>query len=229
MDPILELAEKYGLVVVEDACQAHGAEYKGKRAGSLGAAGAFSFYPGKNLGAYGEAGAILTRDKTLADRMRVFRDHGQSRRYYHDLVGWNGRMDGFQGAVLRVKLNYLEEWNNGRMENAKRYRNHLSGVEGVILPGEADYARHVYHLFPVRVKNRDAVLQALTEQGVGCGIHYPVPVHLQKAYEFLGHQPGDFPVSEKIASELISLPMFPELTEEQVAYVAGALKDALSA
>jgi dTDP-4-amino-4,6-dideoxygalactose transaminase len=229
MDPILELAEKYGLVVVEDACQAHGAEYKGKRAGSLGAAGAFSFYPGKNLGAYGEAGAIVTQDKTLADRLRVFRDHGQSRRYYHDRIGWNGRMDGFQGAVLRVKLNYLEEWNNGRMENAKRYRKHLAGVEGVVLPGEADYARHVYHLFPVRVKNRDAVLQALTEQGVGCGIHYPVPVHLQKAYEFLGHQPGDFPISEKVASELISLPMFPELTEEQVAYVAGALKEALSA
>ena len=229
MDPILELAEKYGLVVVEDACQAHGAEYKGKRAGSLGAAGAFSFYPGKNLGAYGEAGAIVTRDKTLADRMRVFRDHGQSRRYYHDVVGWNGRMDGFQGAVLGVKLKYLEGWNNGRVENAARYRKHLAGVEGVVLPGAADYARHVYHLFPVRVKNRDAVLQALTEQGIGCGIHYPVPVHLQKAYEFLGHQPGDFPVSEKIASELISLPMFPELTEEQIAYVATTLVKTLSA
>ncbi len=130
MDPILELAEKYGLVVVEDACQAHGAEYKGKRAGSLGAAGAFSFYPGKNLGAYGEAGAIVTQDKTLADRMRVFRDHGQSRRYYHDLVGWNGRMDGFQGAVLGVKLKYLEEWNKGRLENANRYRKHLAGSRG---------------------------------------------------------------------------------------------------
>jgi dTDP-4-amino-4,6-dideoxygalactose transaminase len=227
MDPILELAEQYGLVVVEDACQAHGAEYKGKRVGSLGAAGAFSFYPGKNLGAYGEAGAIVTRDKSLADWIRVFRDHGQPRRYYHDVVGWNGRMDGFQGAVLGVKLKYLEEWNNGRMENAARYRKHLEGVGGVILPGEADYARHVYHLFPVRVKNRDEVMAALTEKGIGCGIHYPVPVHLQKAYEFLGHQPGDFPVSEKIASELISLPMFPELTEEQVAYVAGALKEAV--
>ncbi len=227
MDPILELAEKYGLVVVEDACQAHGAEYKGKRAGSLGAVGAFSFYPGKNLGAYGEAGAIVTQDKTLADRMRVFRDHGQSRRYYHDLVGWNGRMDGFQGAVLGVKLKYLEEWNKGRMEKAGLYRRYLNGVEGVVLPGEGGYGRHVYHIFPVRVKNRDQVMAALTEQGVGCGIHYPVPVHLQKAYEFLGHKPGDFPVSEKMASELISLPMFPELTEEQVAYVAGVLKKAL--
>jgi dTDP-4-amino-4,6-dideoxygalactose transaminase len=227
MDPILELAEKYGLVVVEDACQAHGAEYKGRRAGSLGAAGAFSFYPGKNLGAYGEAGAVATRDKTLADWLRVFRDHGQPRRYYHDVVGWNGRMDGFQGAVLGVKLKYLEDWNKGRMENAARYREHLADVEGVVLPGEGGYGRHVYHLFPVRVKNRDAVMQALTEQGIGCGIHYPVPVHLQKAYELLGHQPGDFPVSEKIATELISLPMFPELTEEQVACVAGALKDAL--
>jgi dTDP-4-amino-4,6-dideoxygalactose transaminase len=229
MDPILELAEKYGLVVVEDACQAHGAEYKGKRAGSMGAAGAFSFYPGKNLGAYGEAGAVTTNDKDLADWLRVFRDHGQPRRYYHDVVGWNGRMDGFQGAVLGVKLKYLEGWNNGRMENAARYRKFLEGVEGVTLPGEADYARHVYHLFPIRVKNRDAVMAALSAKGIGCGIHYPVPIHFQKAYEFLGHKPGDFPVSEKIASELISLPMFPELTEDQVAHVAGALKEALSA
>lgn len=227
MDPILELAEQYGLFVVEDACQAHGAEYKGKRAGSLGAAGAFSFYPGKNLGAYGEAGAITTNDKDLADRMRVFRDHGQSKRYYHDVVGWNGRMDGFQGAVLGVKLKYLEGWNIGRMEKAKFYRRYLEGVEGVVLPGEADYARHVYHLFPIRVKNRDAVMAALAEKGIGCGIHYPVPVHLQKAYEFLGHHPGDFPVSEKISSELISLPMFPELTEEQIDYVAMALKEAI--
>jgi dTDP-4-amino-4,6-dideoxygalactose transaminase len=227
MSPILELAERYGLFVVEDACQAHGAEYKGKRAGSLGAAGAFSFYPGKNLGAYGEAGAVTTNDKDLADRMRVFRDHGQSRRYYHDVVGWNGRMDGFQGAVLSVKLPYLEVWNNGRMKNAARYRKHLEGVDGITLPGEGGYGRHVYHLFPVRVKNRDAVLQALTEQGIGCGIHYPVPVHLQKAYEFLGHRPGDFPVAEKIAGELISLPMFPELTEEQVVYVSEALSEAV--
>jgi dTDP-4-amino-4,6-dideoxygalactose transaminase len=229
MDPILELADRYGLFVVEDACQAHGAEYKGKRAGSLGAAGAFSFYPGKNLGAYGEAGAVTTNDKDLADRMRVFRDHGQPRRYYHDQVGWNARMDGFQGAVLGVKLNYLEKWNNGRMEKAKLYRSCLGGVEGVVLPGEADYARHVYHLFPIRVKNREAVIAALTEKGIGCGIHYPVPVHLQKAYEFLGHKAGDFPVAEKIAAELVSLPMFPELTEDQIAFVAEALKEAVKA
>jgi dTDP-4-amino-4,6-dideoxygalactose transaminase len=227
MDPILELAERYGLFVVEDACQAHGAEYKGRRAGSLGAAGAFSFYPGKNLGAYGEAGAITTNDSELAARMRVFRDHGQPKRYYHDVVGWNGRMDGFQGAVLGVKLNYLENWNNGRMEKAARYRELLKDVEEVILPGEGGYGRHVYHLFPIRVKNRDEVMQKLTEKGIGVGIHYPVPVHLQKAYEFLGHKPGDFPVAEKIASELISLPMFPELTEEQIAYVVEALKEAV--
>ncbi|MEW6188434.1 MAG: DegT/DnrJ/EryC1/StrS family aminotransferase [Thermodesulfobacteriota bacterium] len=225
MDPILELAGKYGLSVVEDACQAHGAQYKRKRAGTIGAAGAFSFYPGKNLGAYGEAGAVTTNDQALADRIRIFRDHGQPKRYYHDVVGWNGRMDGFQGAVLGVKLNRLEEWNQKRRENAERYRFYLSGLKGVILPQEADYARHVYHIFPIRVKNRDEVMSALGQKGINCGIHYPVPVHLQKAYEFLGHKKGDFPVSEKIASEVLSLPMFPELAEEQIAYIADALKD----
>ena len=225
MDPILELAQKYGLSVVEDACQAHGAEYKGKRAGTIGAAGCFSFYPGKNLGAYGEAGAVVTNDKTLADQIRVFRDHGQPKRYYHDVVGWNGRMDGFQGAVLEVKLKYLEKWNNRRRENAKRYHKYLSGIDGIILPEEADYARHVYHIYPIRVKNRDRVMEALAGKGINCNIHYPVPIHLQKAYEFLGHRLGDFPVAEKIASELLSLPMFPELTEEQIAYVADSLKE----
>lgn len=227
MDPILELAQKYGLFVIEDACQAHGAEYKGKRAGTIGAAGCFSFYPGKNLGAYGEAGAVVTNDKDLADQIRMFRDHGQPKRYYHNVVGWNGRMDGFQGAVLNIKLKYLEDWNNGRRENAKRYYKHLSGIDGIILPKEADYARHVYHIYPVRVKNRDRVLETLAEKGINCGIHYPVPIHLQKAYEFQKHRLGDFPVSEKVSPELLSLPMFPELTEEQIAYVADSLKDIL--
>jgi dTDP-4-amino-4,6-dideoxygalactose transaminase len=227
MDPILDLAQKYGLFVVEDACQAHGAEYKGKRAGTIGEAGCFSFYPGKNLGAYGEAGAVTTNDKDLADRLRIFRDHGQPKRYYHDVVGWNGRMDGFQGAVLGVKLKFLEEWNNGRRENAKRYNKYLSDIEGIILPEEADFAHHVYHIYPIRVKNRDRVTEALVEKGINCGIHYPVPIHLQKAYEFQGHRLGDFPIAEKIASELLSLPMFPELTEEQIAYVTDSLKDIL--
>ncbi len=227
MDPIIELARKYELFVVEDACQAHGAEYKGRRAGSMGDAGCFSFYPGKNLGAYGEAGAVVTDNGELAEKLRMFRDHGQPKRYYHDLVGWNGRMDGFQGAVLSVKLNYLEDWNKGRRKNAALYRKYLAGVEGIMLPQEAEYARHVYHLYPIRVKNRDRVMEALAEKEIYCGIHYPVPVHLQKAYEFLGHKQGDFPVTEKIASELLSLPMFPELTEEQIEYVADSLKDIL--
>jgi dTDP-4-amino-4,6-dideoxygalactose transaminase len=230
MDPILELAKKYNLSVVEDACQAHGAEYKGKRSGALGsAAGCFSFYPGKNLGAYGEAGAVTTNDKDLADWIRIFRDHGQPKRYYHNVVGWNGRMDGFQGAVLGVKLPYLKEWNNGRRKNAKLYTKYLSGLKGIILPHEAEYAFHIYHIFPVRVQNRDRVIEALTEKGINCGIHYPVPVHLQKAYEFLGHLPGDFPMAEKIASEILSLPMFPELTEEQIAYVAKTLIEVVMA
>jgi dTDP-4-amino-4,6-dideoxygalactose transaminase len=227
MESIIEIAQKYELFVIEDACQAHGAEYKGKRAGSLGMAGCFSFYPGKNLGAYGEAGAVVTNDKELADMMRMFRDHGQSRKYYHDMVGWNARMDGFQGAVLGVKLKYLEDWNNSRRKNAALYRKYLSGVEGVILPEEAAYARHVYHLYPIQVKNRDRILEALAGKEIYCGIHYPVPLHLQKAYSSLGYRSGDYPVAEAISSELLSLPMFPELTEEQIEYVAQSLKEYL--
>jgi dTDP-4-amino-4,6-dideoxygalactose transaminase len=227
MDPILELAEKYGLAVIEDACQAHGAEYKGRRAGSMGAAGCFSFYPGKNLGAYGEAGAVTSNNPELAGWIRTFRDHGQPKRYYHDRVGWNGRMDGFQGAVLGVKLPHLEGWNNQRREKADLYRRYLGEMEEILLPAEAEYARHIYHIYPIRVKNRDEVIQALTEKGVNCGIHYPLPIHLQKAYAFLGHKAGDFPTAETVASELLSLPMYPELTEEQIVYVAECLKEAV--
>jgi dTDP-4-amino-4,6-dideoxygalactose transaminase len=229
MDPILEVARKYDLFVVEDACQAHGAEYKGNRAGSLAAAGCFSFYPGKNLGAYGEAGAVVTNDQPLAEKMRMFRDHGQSRKYYHAMVGWNARMDGFQGAVLSVKLKYLESWNEGRRKNAALYRKYLSGIEGIVLPEEADYARHVYHLYTIRVKNRDKILEALAEKEIYCGIHYPVPLHIQEAYASLGYPAGSFPVAERISAELLSLPMFPELTEEQIAFVAKSLKTLLIA
>jgi len=216
MDPILEIAKKYGLSVVEDACQAHGALYKGKPAGSIGIAGCFSFYPGKNLGAYGEAGAITTNDGELAARMKMIRDHGQEKKYYHGCIGWNARMDGFQGAVLSVKLKYLPSWNDARRKNSELYSKLLRGLEGVITPTEMDYAKHVYHIYAIRTKNRDALIAQLAEKGVNCGIHYPVPVHLQNAYAPLGLKPGSFPVAEKVASEFVSLPMYPELTDKHI-------------
>lgn len=228
MDPILDIAKKHNLKVIEDACQAHGAEYKGRKAGSLGLAGCFSFYPGKNLGAFGEAGAVTTNDPKLAEQIRALRDHGQARKYYHDWVGWNCRMDGIQGAVLSVKLKHLNASNSGRRKAAQRYGQLLAGVKGVVVPTEGPYAQHIYHIYPVRVKNRDQVMQMLSAKGVGCGIHYPVPIHLQKAYSFLGLGRGSFPVSEQCADEFLSLPMFPELAEEQINVVARELKQCLN-
>jgi dTDP-4-amino-4,6-dideoxygalactose transaminase len=225
MDSIMEIAQKYGLFVVEDACQAHGSLYKGRKAGTIGNAGCFSFYPGKNLGAYGEAGAVVTNDDTLAEKIKVLRDHGQPVKYCHDCIGWNARMDGFQGAVLGVKLRYLDEWNESRRHNARRYNNLLSSIEGIKIPKEAEYARHVYHLYVIRTENRDELIRNLTEKNISCGIHYPLPIHLQKAYEFLGLKKGSFPVSEKYAGELVSLPMYPELTEKQIAYVVEEIKN----
>jgi dTDP-4-amino-4,6-dideoxygalactose transaminase len=224
MDPILEIAKKYNLAVIEDACQAHGAEYKGKRAGSLGDTGCFSFYPGKNLGAYGEAGAVVTNDDYLAGKLRMLRDHGQPKKYYHDLIGWNGRMDGIQGSVLSVKLKHLPAWNEARRKKAQLYSQMLSGADGVALPKEADYAKHIYHIYALRVPARDKIMNALAEKGIGCGIHYPVPVHLTDAYRSLGLGKGSFPVAEKCAEEFVSLPMFPELTEEQIKYVCDEIK-----
>jgi dTDP-4-amino-4,6-dideoxygalactose transaminase len=224
MDPILEIGAEYGIPVVEDSCQGHGSEYKGKKAGTLGRTGCFSFYPGKNLGAYGEAGAVTTDDEQLAGKMRTFRDHGQAKKYYHDGIGWNARMDGFQGAVLGVKLKYLAAWNDARRENAALYNKLLSGIPGLVLPVEADYAKHVYHIYAVRVKERDRFISYLGEKGVACGIHYPVPIHLQKAYDFLSLKEGSFPVAEKCASEFVSLPMFPELTQEQIEYTCESIK-----
>jgi len=224
MDPILEIARRHGLLVIEDACQAHGARYKDRMAGSIGDAGCFSFYPGKNLGAYGEAGAVVTNSETLAEKMRMFRDHGQARKYEHDMVGWNARMDGLQGAVLAVKLNHLDAWNDARRRNASLYGELLQGVKDIVLPTEADYARHVYHIYAIRTGRRDDLMAYLTEKGVACGIHYPVPVHLQKAYEGLGHAQGSFPVVEKCAAEFLSLPMFAELTPEQISHVADEIK-----
>ncbi|MEN6321046.1 MAG: DegT/DnrJ/EryC1/StrS family aminotransferase [Syntrophaceae bacterium] len=224
MDPIMAIAKARGLFVVEDACQAHGAEYKGRKAGSMGNTGCFSFYPGKNLGAYGEAGAVVTNDDSLADKMRVFRDHGQAKKYYHSMIGWNARMDGIQGAVLGVKLKYLLDWNEARRKRAQEYNTMLSPLSDVIKPYAADYAKHVYHIYAIRVKERDRVMKFLSDKGISCGIHYPVPIHLQDAYSFLGLGQGSFPVAEKCASEFLSLPMYAELTSDQIAYVVETLK-----
>lgn len=221
MDPILEIAKSHGIHVIEDASQAHGAEYHGKRAGSIADAGCFSFYPGKNLGAYGEAGAIVTNNPQLADWMRMFRDHGQAKKYYHSIIGWNSRMDGLQAAVLSVKLRHIEEWTEARRKNAALYNQLLSGNDDIILPVEAGYARHVYHIYAIRVCERDTFIQSLQTVGISCGIHYPVPIHLQKAYECLGLGEGSFPVAEHCASIQVSLPMYAELTERDIEHVTG--------
>ncbi len=228
MDPVMEIARSHSLFVIEDACQAHGAEYKGRRAGSIGDAGAFSFYPGKNLGAFGEAGAVVTHNEELARKIRILRDHGQSRKYHHSMIGWNGRMDGIQAAVLKIKLRHLEQSNTLRRRHAERYNECLRGIEAVILPVEAEGNFHVYHIYALRVAARDHLARRLTEAGIGTGIHYPVPVHLQEAYRDLGHSPGDFPIAEKVAAEWISLPMFPELTVEQIHTVVDAVKQSLN-
>jgi dTDP-4-amino-4,6-dideoxygalactose transaminase len=224
MDPVTAIAKKYNLLVIEDACQAHGAEYKGRKAGTIGDAGCFSFYPGKNLGAYGEAGAVVTNNDEAAAKMQVFRDHGQPKKYYHDIIGWNARMDGIQGAILSVKLKYLKQWNDARRGHAHRYNELLKGIDGLILPIEADYAKHVYHIYAIRTKNRDSLINILTEKEIGSGIHYPVPIHLQHAYGYKNLKNGTFPITEKIASELVSLPMFAELTDDQIAYTADEIK-----
>jgi dTDP-4-amino-4,6-dideoxygalactose transaminase len=225
MNPILKIAGRHGIPVIEDACQAHGAMYGDKAAGAMGNAGCFSFYPGKNLGAYGEAGAVVTNDENLANTMKMLRDHGQSKKYHHRAIGWNGRMDGIQGAILSVKLRYLKAANDARRRNALLYTELLKGIDGVGLPLEMDYARHVYHLYVIRVNDRDALMKYLADQGIGCGIHYPVPVHLQEAYSFLGLGEGAFPVAEACAMEIVSLPMFPELNEAQIQFVAESVRN----
>jgi dTDP-4-amino-4,6-dideoxygalactose transaminase len=229
MDPIAEIAEKHGLLVIEDACQAHGAEYKGRRTGSLGDAGCFSFYPGKNLGAYGEAGAVTTDRDDLAEKVRVLRDHGQVQKYVHSLIGWNARMDGLQGAILSAKLRHLAEANLARRANAIIYRELMSDLNEVALPEEADYAAHVYHIFAIRAPRRDSIIRLLAEFGVTAGIHYPIPIHLQAAYSHMGLKRGAFPVSESCSDSFISLPMFPELSPEQMEYVARGVARALEA
>jgi dTDP-4-amino-4,6-dideoxygalactose transaminase len=222
MDAILELAKQYNLIVVEDACQAHGAEYFStregcwKRAGSMGKAAAFSFYPGKNLGACGEAGAVTTNDAELAQKIRMLRDHGQAQKYYHDIEGYNGRLDAIQAGILLIKLKHLPDWNDRRGAAAVRYREllRLAG-DKIIVPHVSAWAIAVHHLYVVRVQNRDELIRHLASSGIGTGIHYPVPLHLQRAYEHLGFKSGDFPVTEKVAQELLSLPMFPGITADQ--------------
>ena len=228
MEPILDIARRHGIFVIEDACQAHGAEYKGQRAGSLGDAGCFSFYPGKNLGAFGEAGAVVTNNPVLDEKIRVLRDHGQICKYHHSLVGWNCRMDAIQAAVLRVKLRYLERANQARRGHAAYYNEALRGVEALAMPFQADYSRHVYHIYAVRVPQRDRFIRALGEREIGCAIHYPVAIHRQEAYHSLGYPEGSFPVAERCAGEFVSLPMFPELTRAQLEAVCDGVHAAMA-
>jgi dTDP-4-amino-4,6-dideoxygalactose transaminase len=225
MDKIIEIANRYNLVVIEDACQAHGAKYKGKAAGCMGTAGCFSFYPGKNLGAFGEAGAVVTHDEKIADKMRMIRDHGQQKKYHHQIEGYNGRLDAIQAGVLRIKLKRLKNWNLARREKAAYYTELLKEIPGIQIPFEADFSTSVYHLYVILVDDRDRLQKFLDEKGIATGLHYPLPLHLQKAYSHFGHKIGDFPVSEKAADRLLSLPMFPELTNEQIDYVVESIKE----
>jgi len=227
MDGILELAEKYGLTVIEDACQAHGAEYFSRRmnrwfkAGSMGRAAAFSFYPGKNLGACGEAGAAVTRDSKAAAKMRMIRDHGQAHKYHHDVEGYNGRLDAIQAGMLTAKLTYLSQWNAQRRDRAAEYDRLLADNEAIICPYEPTWSRSVYHLYVIRTEDRDGLMKYLKDAGIGTAIHYPIPLHMQKAYAWLHYSPSDFPVARRISAEIVSLPMFPQLTVGQQVRVAA--------
>jgi dTDP-4-amino-4,6-dideoxygalactose transaminase len=230
MDPILALAEQYGLIVVEDACQAHGAEYFSQKkaqwlkAGSMGQAAAFSFYPGKNLGACGEAGAVTTNDATLAAKMKILRDHGQAKKYYHDVEGYNGRLDAIQAGILHAKLPLVAKWNFQRRDHAAEYRRLFDQVDcRVNPPYEPSWSKPVYHLYVVQVENREALMAHLKESGIGTAIHYPIPLHLQKAYSSLKYVSGDFPITEKVANGILSLPMFPQLSQIHQARVADQL------
>ncbi|AGS21206.1 DegT/DnrJ/EryC1/StrS family aminotransferase [Rhizobium etli] len=224
MDGIMAVADHYRIPVIEDACQAHGARYKGARAGSIGASGCFSFYPGKNLGACGEGGIAVTNSDEQAKTMRMLRDWGQEQRYHHLLKGFNYRMDAIQGAILRVKLRHLEAWTEARRSHGRRYSSLLAGSPHLRTPVEAAERRHVYHVYAVRSHDRDGLQRVLTAEGIPSGLHYPIPVHLQKAHADLGYQAGDFPVSEAAAGEVLSLPIYPEMPVQHVDQVAAALE-----
>ncbi|MFQ5868063.1 MAG: DegT/DnrJ/EryC1/StrS family aminotransferase, partial [bacterium] len=217
-------ARKHNLKVIEDACQAHGAEYKGKKAGSIGNAGCFSFYPSKNLAAFGDGGMVITNDEEIARRVKMFRDHGQMKKYEHLVEGYNSRLDEIQATILRVKLKKLNEWNNLRRRNVSIYNESLKDVDEVITPFEAEYARHVYHLYVIRTEKRGELREWLKSKDMGTGLHYPVPLHLQKAHEYLGYKEGDFPISEECAKQILSVPMFPELTREEIEKVVSEIK-----
>ena len=233
MDAILELAGRYNLVVIEDACQAHGAEYfsvkenRWIKAGSAGSAAAFSFYPGKNLGACGEAGAVTTNDSGIAVKIRMIRDHGQAKKYYHDIEGYNGRLDAIQAGILQIKLKRLAGWNEKRRGSALIYNELLENLDDVVLPYEPHWSKAIYHLYVIRTKNRDALQTFLAQRNIATGLHYPVPLHLQNAYQKKGHVKGDFPVAEQAASEIISLPMYPGIPEGQQAQTAEGIRDFL--
>ncbi len=224
MDSIMKTAAQHGLMVIEDACQAHGARCRGARVGSIGQSAAFSFYPSKNLGAYGEGGALTTNDDAIAAQARALRSHGESRRYFHDTVGFNYRMSGFQGAILRLKLRHLDKWNARRRELAEVYRRTLAGAR-VELQDAATPGERVFHLLVVYVANRDAVRAKLEDRGVGTGVHYPLPIHLQKPYQSLGYRQGDFPNTERACEQVISMPLYPEMSDEQAVYAAQTLRE----
>ena len=224
MQPLLEIAARHGLKVLEDACQAHGAEYKGKKCGTMGVAGCFSFYPGKNLGALGEGGGIVTSDPELAARMRLLRDHGSLRKYEHSVPGYNFRLEGLQGGFLAVKLPHLDGWNDRRRRAALHYDNLLAG-NGIITPVEMPYAHHVYHLYIIQADDREQLRKDLNAAGVETGLHYPGPLHLQEAYKSLGYKQGDFPVCERLAGRILSLPMHPDISRDEVEYVVSVIKE----
>ena len=227
MEPIMELAKKYNLKIIEDAAQAHGAEYKGKKVGSIGDVACFSFYPGKNLGAYGDAGIVVTNNEEIAEKIKLLRNHGRiTKKYEHDIEGYSSRLDNLQAAILRVKSRHLNKWNESRRRNAKKYNELLINIGGIITPYEADYAKHVYHLYVIRTdKGRDKLREELKSKGIATGIHYPIPLHLQPAYSYLGYKRGGFPVTEKASQEILSLPMFAELNGGQIEEIVKIIKN----
>lgn len=225
MDPLRDIARRHHVYLVEDCAQAHIAEYKGHRVGGLSDASSFSFYPGKNLGAYGEAGAVATNDQSLARKFKSMRDHGSANKYFHEMPGHNYRMEGIQGAVLGVKLKHLAAWTDARRRIARTYNDHLAGLPQVVTPCEMPYAKHVYHLYVIRTSQRDILKEYLQTKGISTGLHYPIPLHLQQVFSELGYKEGRFPVAEQVSREVLSLPMYPELTEEQIKYVCDAIRD----